>query len=152
MVELVSASAAETEAVAGRLAGRLAVGDVVTVAGELGAGKTTFVRGACRALGVTRPVTSPTFTIGHRYHGRVDVSHLDLYRFAGFSTAEWGDLEPYFEDAIAFVEWPEAGAGALPPARVAVTLAHLGPERRRLRLDAPETALLEELERAGPRL
>lgn len=152
MVELVSASAAETEAVAGRLAERLAVGDVVTVSGELGAGKTTFVRGACLALGVTRPVTSPTFTIGHRYHGRVDVSHLDLYRFAGFSSAEWGDLEPYFEDAIAFVEWPEAGAGALPPARVAVTLSHLDPEHRRLRLDAAETALLEGLERAGPRV
>jgi tRNA threonylcarbamoyladenosine biosynthesis protein TsaE len=151
-VELVSASAAETEALAGRLAGRLAVGDVVTVAGALGAGKTTFVRGACQALGVTQPVTSPTFTIGHRYHGRVDVSHLDLYRFAGVSSAEWGDLEPYFDDAIVFVEWPEAGAGTLPPPRAAVTLAHLGPERRSVRLDAAETALLEGLERAGPRL
>jgi tRNA threonylcarbamoyladenosine biosynthesis protein TsaE len=152
MVELVSASAAETEGIAGRLAGRLAVGDVVTVAGPLGAGKTTFVRGACRALGVSQPVTSPTFTVGHRYRGRVDVSHLDLYRFAGFSSAEWGDLEPYFEDAIAFVEWPEAGAGALPPPRVSVTLGHLDPERRVLRLDAPETTLLEGLERAGPRV
>ena len=62
-------------------------------------------------------MTSPTFTIGHRYPAEpVDVSHLDLYRFQGFSAAEWGDLEPYFEDAICFVEWPEAAAGALPPA------------------------------------
>jgi tRNA threonylcarbamoyladenosine biosynthesis protein TsaE len=96
----------------------------VTVSGELGSGKTTFVRGACRALGVTDHVTSPTFTIGHRYHGRVDVSHLDLFRFREVSPAEWGDLEPYFDDAIVFVEWPEAGAGVLPPARVAVRLAH----------------------------
>ena len=152
MLELVSASPAETEAIAARLAERLAPGDVVTVSGELGAGKTTFVRGACRALGVAGPVTSPTFTIGHRYRGRVDVSHLDLYRFAGLSPAEWGDLEPYFDDAVAFVEWPEAGAGALPAPRVAVTLAHLDPERRRIRLDAAETALLEGLERAGPRV
>jgi tRNA threonylcarbamoyladenosine biosynthesis protein TsaE len=149
-VELVTSSAAETEAVAARLAARLALGDVVTVSGELGSGKTTFVRGACRALGVAEHVTSPSFTIGHRYHGRVDVSHLDLYRFAGVSPAEWGDLEPYFDGAIAFVEWPEAGVGVLPSARVAVALAHLDPERRRLRLDAAETALLEGLERAAP--
>ena len=96
----------------------------MTVSGELGSGKTTFVRGACRALGVTGPVTSPTFTIGHRYHGRVDVSHLDLFRFRGVSPAEWGDLEPYFEDAIVFVEWPEAGSGVLPPARASVHLEH----------------------------
>jgi tRNA threonylcarbamoyladenosine biosynthesis protein TsaE len=116
---------------AARLAKSLEPGDVVTVSGELGSGKTTFVRGACRALGVDGPVTSPTFTIGHRYRGRVDVSHLDLYRFQGLSAAEWGDLEPYFEDAVVFVEWPEAGAGVLPPARVEVRLEH-GDEGRRL--------------------
>jgi tRNA threonylcarbamoyladenosine biosynthesis protein TsaE len=149
-VELVSGSPAETEAVAARVAALLAPDDVVTVSGELGSGKTTFVRGACRALGVTQPVTSPTFTIGHRYRGRVDVSHLDLYRFAGVSPAEWGDLEPYFRDAIVFVEWPQAGSGVLPAPRVAVVLEHVDPERRRVRLDAPETALLEEIERAGP--
>jgi tRNA threonylcarbamoyladenosine biosynthesis protein TsaE len=115
----------ETEALAAELAGRLATGDVVTVSGELGSGKTTFVRGACRALGVRERVTSPTYTIGHRYHGSdVDVSHLDLYRFQGFSAAEWGDLEPYFDNAIVFVEWPEAGAGVLPPSRYAVHLRH----------------------------
>ena len=86
-MQIESASPEETEAVAGRLARVLLPGDVVTVSGELGAGKTTFVRGACRALGVTQPVTSPTFTVGHRYDG---VSHLDLYRFAGVSAAEWG--------------------------------------------------------------
>ena len=77
------------------------------------------MRGACAALGVRERVTSPTYTIGHRYHGeRGEVSHLDLYRFEGVSAAEWGDLEPYFDDAIAFVEWPEAGAGVLPAAAV----------------------------------
>src|SRR5204862_3843504 len=123
--EVQSSSPAETEAVAARLAADLEVGDVVTVSGELGSGKTTFVRGACRALGVTDAVTSPTFTIGHRYHGRAsDVSHLDLYRFRGLSAAEWGDLEPYFDDAVVFVEWPEAGESALPPARFAVRIEH----------------------------
>ena len=143
--ELASVSASETERIAAALAGRLAPGDVVTLSGELGSGKTTFVRGACRALGVTSPVTSPTFTIGHRYSGRVDVSHLDLYRFTGVSPAEWGDVEPYFEDAIVFVEWPEAGAGVLPPARVEVTLEHAGGDERRLLLASAETTLLEGL-------
>jgi tRNA threonylcarbamoyladenosine biosynthesis protein TsaE len=151
-VELESGSPAETETLAGRLAELLRPGDVVTVSGELGTGKTTFVRGACRALGVVQPVTSPTFTIGHRYRGRVEVSHLDLYRFAGVSPAEWGDLEPYFEDAVAFVEWPEAGAGVLPSARLAVELAHVDPERRRIRLDAAEPALLEGFQDADPGL
>ena len=117
-------SPAETEAVGARLAGRLGPGDVVTVSGELGAGKTTFVRGAARALGVTAPVTSPTYTIGNRYEGSVPVSHLDLYRFERLSPTEWGDLEPYFDDAIVFVEWPEAGLGALPPASFAVSLSY----------------------------
>jgi tRNA threonylcarbamoyladenosine biosynthesis protein TsaE len=103
----------------------LQVGDVVTVSGELGSGKTTFVRGAARALGVEQPVTSPTYTIGHRYRGHdVDVSHLDLYRFRDVSAAEWGDLEPYFDDAIVFVEWPEAGERALPGPRAAVRIEH----------------------------
>ena len=143
-VALVSSSAAETEAIAARLAGRLVSGDVVAVSGELGSGKTTFVRGACRALGVSSPVTSPTFTIGHRYRGRIDVSHLDLYRFSGVSPAEWGDLEPYFENAIVFVEWPEAGRDVLPASRASVLLQHAGGDSRRILLAADDSALLEE--------
>jgi tRNA threonylcarbamoyladenosine biosynthesis protein TsaE len=143
VIEFETRSPAETEEVAARLAGVLRTGDVVTVAGELGAGKTTFVRGACRALGVTEHVTSPTFTIGHRYRGRVDVSHLDLYRFTGVSAAEWGDLEPYFDDAIVFVEWPEAGAGTLPAAKVAVELGHVDPTTRHIRLEPSEGTRLE---------
>jgi tRNA threonylcarbamoyladenosine biosynthesis protein TsaE len=142
-IELASASAGETERIAAALAARLEIGDVVTVAGELGAGKTTFVRGACRALGVTAPVTSPTFTIGHRYEGRVTVSHLDLYRFTSVSSAEWADIEPYFDDALVFVEWPEVGASTLPTARVAVTLELAGADQRRIALAAPEEALLQ---------
>jgi tRNA threonylcarbamoyladenosine biosynthesis protein TsaE len=136
---------AETEALAAALARELVAGDVVTVSGELGSGKTTFVRGACRALGVTAPVTSPTFTVGHRYPGDPDVSHLDLFRFQGVSPAEWGDLEPYFQDAICFVEWPEAAAGALPPARVAVRLSHVDPTHRLITLDSSEESLLNRI-------
>jgi len=141
-MEVVTASAAETERLAALVAAALRPGDVVTIEGELGAGKTTFVRGACRALGVTAPVTSPTYTIGHRYRGDPDVAHLDLYRFSGVSAAEWGDLEPYFEGAIAFVEWPEAAGTDLPAPRLRVRLEHVDPERRRVRLDG-DPALLD---------
>jgi tRNA threonylcarbamoyladenosine biosynthesis protein TsaE len=144
-LRLASASPEDTEALAAALAAELRPGDVVTVSGELGAGKTTFVRGACRALGVTEPVTSPTFTIGHRYEGIVPVAHLDLYRFQGVSAAEWGDLEPYFEQTIAFVEWPEAGAEALPPPRARVRLEHADATRRIVILDASESALVERV-------
>jgi tRNA threonylcarbamoyladenosine biosynthesis protein TsaE len=127
-----SSSPEETEAIGARVAESLRPDDVVVVSGELGSGKTTFVRGACRGLGVEGPVTSPTYTIGHRYRGLVDVSHLDLYRFAGVSHAEWGDLEPYFSGAVCFVEWPEAGAGVLPSPRFAVSLDHAGEDARRI--------------------
>ena len=114
---------------------QLRAGDVVAVSGELGSGKTTFVRGACRALGVIGPVTSPTYTIGHRYDASVPISHLDLYRFEGMSDADWGALEPYFDDAIVFVEWPEAAGASLPAPRLRVRLAHVDDQRRLVVLD-----------------
>ena len=135
-METVTASPEETEALAARLAERLVVGDIVAVSGELGAGKTTFVRGAARALGVREPVSSPTFTIGHRYEAPVPVAHLDLYRIAGLDPEEWGDLEPYFDGSIAFVEWPEHGGDWLPKARVTVTLSHVDESHRRVRIDS----------------
>ena len=147
-----TSSPEETEALAAQLAVILRPGDVVFVSGELGAGKTTFVRGAARALGVSGPVSSPTFTIGHRYDASTPVAHLDLYRIAGLDPEEWGDLEPYFDGTIAFVEWPEAGTSALPQARRTVTLEHVAPEERRVRADGPDMRLLEELRRADPRI
>ena len=130
-----SSSPEETERMAAELASELEPGDVVTVSGELGSGKTTFVRGACRALGVHGHVTSPTFTIGHRYRGDVDVSHLDLYRFQSVSPAEWGDLEPYFDGAVCFVEWPEAAGDELPAPRFRVRLRHAGGDRRMIEIE-----------------
>jgi tRNA threonylcarbamoyladenosine biosynthesis protein TsaE len=153
VIELRSSSPEETERIAAALAGELELGDVVTVAGDLGTGKTTFVRGACRALGVTVPVTSPTYTIGNRYGGRVQVSHLDLYRFASMSEAEWGDLESYFEDAVVFVEWPEAGMQFLPAPRAEIRLQHAGETLRLIGLSSAEKSLEKRvLSRVDPRL
>jgi tRNA threonylcarbamoyladenosine biosynthesis protein TsaE len=131
-----TASAEETEQAGARLAGGLRPGDVVLVAGDLGAGKTTFVRGALRALGVREPVTSPTFVVGHLYEGaHGPLAHLDLYRLAGLEDEDPGLLDPYFgRDTIAFVEWPErAEAGTLPGERAVVArvaLAHAGADAR----------------------
>lgn len=142
VVDVVSASPEETESIAAQLALRLVGGDVVAVSGELGAGKTTFVRGAARALGVDEPVSSPTFTIGHRYDAATPVAHLDLYRLAGLDAEGWGDLELYFDGTIAFVEWPEHGGNWLPEARVAVRLSHVDQSRRRISItDADDPRL-----------
>ena len=123
-----------TERAGAELAATLKPGDVVLVSGELGSGKTTFVRGALRALGVTKPVTSPTFVVGHEYEGRDGLlAHLDLYRLAGMGDEDPGLLDPFFAPgAIAFVEWPEQAVGAWPDERVAarVRLAHAGGDRR----------------------
>lgn len=127
-----TADAAATEQLAATLAAELEPGAVVLVSGDLGAGKTTFVRGAARALGVSEPVTSPTFTIGQRYRGDVPVSHLDLYRLAaGLGAEEPGLLDDYLtSDAVAFIEWPEVAGGELEGATMRVAIAHAGGDER----------------------
>jgi tRNA threonylcarbamoyladenosine biosynthesis protein TsaE len=125
-------SAALTEGVGAEIAASLAPGDVVSVAGELGAGKTTLIRGACRALGIEDPIVSPTFTIGTRYCGRVPVSHLDLYRLETLDVEDPGLLDDYLRpDAIGFVEWPAVGDPRV-DASVAVEIEHLGGDGRRI--------------------
>lgn len=125
---------AQTEALGAELAGVLEPGDVVLVRGELGSGKTTLVRGAAKALGVADPVTSPTFSIGHRYQGAsVNISHLDLYRLSDLDSEEPAFLEDYLGPGrIAFVEWPMDGSGELSGARMIVTLTHCGGDNRRI--------------------
>lgn len=138
--ELRSNSAAGTEEIGAELAAGLAPGDVVLVSGELGAGKTTLIRGACRALGVSEPVTSPTFTIGQRYRGRVPVSHLDLFRLESMRGEDPGLIEDYLTaDSVAFLEWPAAAEPELERVAVRVGIRHEGGDSRSI-----------EIERADP--
>ena len=131
-----TASAEATERAGAELAARLSPGDVVLVSGDLGAGKTTFVRGALRALGVREEVTSPTFVVGHLYEGaQGPLAHLDLYRLDGLDHEDPGLLDPYFgPDVITFVEWPERAGAADPafgrPVVRRVTLRHAGGDAR----------------------
>lgn len=147
-----TSDAAQTEELGARLAELLRPGDVVLISGDLGAGKTTLIRGACRALGVAEPITSPSFTIGQRYRGRVRVSHLDLFRLGAAGGGEAdpaaaevpGLLDEYADPpAILFAEWPEAAMPLLPAPPleggriVRVRIAHEGGDRRSIEVEGP---------------
>ena len=133
-----TSSPAETEAVAAELAVRLEPGDVVLVSGELGSGKTTFVRGACRALGVESVVTSPTYTVGQVYAGSGgrEVAHLDLYRIDSLAGEDPALLDDYLTpDRIGFVEWPAAGDARFDRVAARVRIEHAGGDRRELSVE-----------------
>jgi tRNA threonylcarbamoyladenosine biosynthesis protein TsaE len=142
-----SAGAAQTEALAARLAAELGPGDVVLVSGELGSGKTTFVRGAARQLGVSVPVTSPTFTIGQRYPAAARgssardlvIAHVDLYRLGPLADEDPELLDDYLgPQTISFVEWPrgeEATLAGLGRIAARVNLEHAGGDRRHIVVD-----------------
>lgn len=123
---------AQLAALAVRLAPRVRGGGVIHLAGELGAGKTTFARALLRALGVGERVKSPTYSLVESYRaGALDVHHLDLYRIADPGELEWLGL-PDLTGAAALlvVEWPERGVGALPAPDLVLDLHHAGARRR----------------------
>jgi tRNA threonylcarbamoyladenosine biosynthesis protein TsaE len=140
-VRLETNSAEETEAAGARLATKLKPGDLVLVTGELGSGKTTFVRGAARALGITDPVTSPTFTIGQVYGGGPgipEVAHIDLYRLHSLSGEDPALLDDYLTpERIGFVEWPEVAAPELGRPAARVSIEHRGGDARTIQVDEP---------------
>jgi tRNA threonylcarbamoyladenosine biosynthesis protein TsaE len=130
------------EALAARVASHLAPGDVVVLAGEVGSGKTTFVRAAARALGVEGRVTSPTYQLARGYEGLagdrpVTVNHLDLYRLEGLDERDALEIEDYLEpEAITFVEWAEPALGLMTDPTV-VRISHQTPVRRRVSIAGP---------------
>ncbi len=133
---------------AARVAAALEPGDVIVLSGEVGAGKTTFVRAAARALGVQERVTSPTYQFARGYEGTVDgreitLNHLDLYRLGGLDARDALDLDEYLApDAVTFIEWADPALELLKRPSV-VELSHQTPATRRVRLTGPIAARLE---------
>ncbi len=124
-------SPAATEALGARLAGAVAPGSIVYLCGELGAGKTTLVRGWLRALGHTGAVRSPTYTLVEPYTvGDRQIVHLDLYRLADSGELEFLGLRDFLDGrTVVLVEWPERGRGVLPPPDLTVELRYAGEGR-----------------------
>ncbi|MFP5224600.1 MAG: tRNA (adenosine(37)-N6)-threonylcarbamoyltransferase complex ATPase subunit type 1 TsaE [Actinomycetota bacterium] len=148
MIVRTTTSPEETRQVAADLAAALAPPVVVILAGDLGAGKTCFVQGAARALGVTAPVTSPTFVIAREYQGHdLRVIHADAYRLDSLAEVEdLGGEELLCDDALSFVEWGDAVADALPDASVIVEIEVTSETERTIRIQAQDPRLLRRLE------
>ena len=134
MKEIKVHSLEETNQLATKLAGLLAPPDVITLEGDLGAGKTTFTQALAKALGVTRTVNSPTFTIVKQYEGSYPLNHLDVYRLAG-SEEDLGWDELFYGDAISVIEWAHLIEENLPPERLEIRIAHAGGDVRTININ-----------------
>lgn len=131
--EVMTRSAAQTQRLAARLGRWVTPGTVIALTGELGSGKTTFVQGLARGLGVRQdePVASPTFVLIHEYHGRLPLAHVDLYRLDSIREIEGLGLEEYMEEPwVCVIEWAEKGEPLLPKDRIEVHLSHRGLKTR----------------------
>lgn len=131
-LRMTTKSAAETTRVGEKIGKLLKAGDVVALSGELGAGKTTLVRGIVRALGVDPDeVASPTFVLVHEYEGKFKIYHMDWYRLKAVKGEDALLAEECFASpSVALVEWPERGRGVLPKKRIEVKISHSGGDKR----------------------
>jgi tRNA threonylcarbamoyladenosine biosynthesis protein TsaE len=140
MLEVTTRTPEETERAGQALAERLVAGDVVAISGELGAGKTCFVRGVARALGVRQTVSSPTFVLVNHYAGRLPVVHLDAYRTTSLTEViDLGFDELIASGGVTLIEWADKLAPLLPPDAIRVHIEGLGDEPRRIRIAMPRT-------------
>lgn len=132
---IVTHSTGETKALARDLASALIAGDVISLTGDLGAGKTVFVQGLAEGLGIKERVTSPTFTIIKEYAGRIPMFHMDVYRLS--SPAELVDLgyeEYFFGEGVSIVEWGDRVEALFPPDYLEISIDRLAESDRKLAL------------------
>ena len=139
-----SGSPEETQRIAEALGSWLGAGDVVATIGELGAGKTCFLQGLVRGLGVTQTATSPTFVLISQYRGRLPVYHLDAYRTESLTELlDLGLEEFFYGDGVTLVEWADKLLPLLPPHAITVKISGLGDERREILIEGlPEDVSL----------
>lgn len=134
MIEVVCPSEADTEALGGRLAADLRPGDIVLLAGGLGAGKTLFTRGLATGLGVDEPVTSPSFILVRKYEtGFLPIVHVDVYRLSSFNEFEDLDVFEMARDGVLVIEWGDAVEPALPDDHLRIEFEVADDESRTLR-------------------
>ncbi|GEL06262.1 tRNA (adenosine(37)-N6)-threonylcarbamoyltransferase complex ATPase subunit type 1 TsaE [Rummeliibacillus sp. G93] len=129
-MEIMVASLEETTELAMKLADLLESGDVLTLEGDLGAGKTTFTQGIAKGLGITRTVNSPTFTIMKQYEGRLPLNHLDVYRLAD-GEEDLGYDELFYGDAVSIIEWAHLIESDLPADRLAIEIKRIDDNKRK---------------------
>ena len=149
LLAMATTSALQTQKVASSLAALVQAGDLLVLCGDLGAGKTAFTQGFGRALGVTTPITSPTFTLANRYEGdALTVNHLDVYRLSHIDEVQDLGLHELIDGrSVTLVEWGDAIVGALPGGYLEVRLSlGVGPDDRLLefRIIGPDWADREE--------
>jgi tRNA threonylcarbamoyladenosine biosynthesis protein TsaE len=139
-LDFISHGAQQTQRLGARLGELLSPGDVLLLEGELGAGKTVFAQGVAQGLGITDPVTSPTFTLIHEYRGRLPLYHVDLYRLGNAAEAADLGIEDYlYGEGVTLVEWPGRAEGVLPSAHLVVSLRPITETKRGIRM-VPTTA------------
>ena len=138
-VKIVSRSVSETKRIGKKMGRLLKTGDVVALEGELGAGKTTLVKGIALGLGVRNEdeVMSPTFVLIHEYQGREKIYHLDWYRLKKVSGTDLALAEECLSSpSVCLVEWPQRGRGLLPRAAIRVRIDFSGPKFRKIQISA----------------
>lgn len=147
-LEILSRSERQTAGVAANLAELLQPGDLVFLIGQLGAGKTFFIRHAAEALGVREPVTSPSFTMAQTYSGVIRIHHLDLYRLSSFSAEDAMDFEEFFEEgAVTFMEWPERAELFIEKPDAVVRIDHVDLNSRRISIESSNSRIASGLEK-----
>ncbi len=134
-ITFISEEEAHTEAIASSLADIVQAGDVITLTGELGVGKTHFTKGLAKGLGITERVTSPTFTIVKEYEGRLPLYHLDVYRLE-HSDEDIGFDEYFYGDGVAVIEWAQFIEAFLPEEYLSITIERTGDTAREITVEA----------------
>ena len=132
-LDFISHSETQTRRLGARLAELLTPGDILSLVGDLGSGKTRWAQGVCQGLGVTEPVISPTFTLVNEYHGRLPIYHVDLYRISDPSELHTFGVEEYlYGQGITLIEWGDRAGPVLPRNYLAIELHYLEETKRRV--------------------